>query len=71
MTPTDKIERMSAILGSILPEYTLDAKVEALDFLKTVKDEASLNMRMLIMVTKMRATYPNNWRDMAKYMVKS
>jgi hypothetical protein len=71
MTPTDKIERMSAILGSILPEYTLDAKVEALDFLKTVKDEVSLNMRMLIMVTKMRATYPNNWRDMAKYMVKS
>jgi hypothetical protein len=71
MTPTDKIDRMSAILGSILPEYTLDAKVEALDFLKTVKDEVSLNMRMLIMVTKMRATYPNNWRDMAKYMVKS
>ena len=71
MTPTDKIERMSAILGSILPEYTLEAKTEALDFLKSVKDEVSLNMRMLIMVTKMRATYPSNWRDMAKYMVKS
>ena len=71
MTPNDKIERMSAILSSILPEYTLEAKTEALDFLKTVKDEVSLNMRMLIMVTKMRATYPSNWRDMAKYMVKS
>ena len=71
MTPSDKIERMSAILSSILPEYTLEAKKEALDFLKTVKDEVSLNMRMLIMVTKMRATYPTNWRDMAKYMVKS
>ena len=71
MTPNDKIERMSAILASILPEYTLEAKKEALDFLKTVKDEVSLNMRMLIMVTKMRATYPDNWRDMAKYMVKS
>lgn len=71
MTPNDKIERMSAILSSILPEYSLDAKKEALDFLKTVKDEVSLNMRMLIMVTKMRATYPDNWRDMAKYMVKS
>jgi len=71
MTPNDKIERMSAILGSILPEYTLEAKKEALDFLNTVKDEVSLNMRMLIMVTKMRATYPSNWRDMAKYMVKS
>jgi hypothetical protein len=71
MTPSDKVERMSAILGSILPEYTLEAKTEALDFLKTVKDEVSLNMRMLIMVTRMRATYPSNWRDMAKYMVKS
>jgi hypothetical protein len=71
MTPNDKIERMSAILASILPEYSLEAKTEALDFLKTVKDEVSLNMRMLIMVTKMRSTYPNNWRDMAKYMVKS
>ena len=71
MTPNDKIERMSAILSSILPEYTLEAKKEALDFLKTVKDEVSLNMRMLIMVVKMRSTYPDNWRDMAKYMVKS
>ena len=71
MTPSDKIERMAAILSSILPEYTLEAKTEALDFLKSVKDEVSLNMRMLIMVTKMRATYPDNWRDMAKYMVKS
>jgi hypothetical protein len=71
MTPSDKVERMGSILGSILPEYTLEAKTEALDFLKTVKDEVSLNMRMLIMVTKMRATYPTTWRDMAKYMVKS
>jgi hypothetical protein len=71
MTPTDKVERMGSILSSILPEYTLEAKTEALDFLKTVKDEVSLNMRMLIMVTKMRSSYPSSWRDMAKYMVKS
>jgi hypothetical protein len=71
MTPSDKVERMGSILDSILPEYTLEAKTEALDFLKIFKDEVSLNMRMLIMVTKMRATYPNNWRDMAKYMLKS
>lgn len=71
MTPNDKIERMTSILGSILPEYTLEAKKEALDFLKTVKDEVNLNMRMLIMVTKIRDSYPSNWRDMAKYMVKS
>ena len=71
MTPDDKIERMSAIVESILPEYALDVKTDALDFLKTVKNEVSLNMRMLIMVAKMRDTYPDTWRDMAKYMVKS
>lgn len=71
MTPNDKVERMGSILASILPEYSLEAKTEALDFLKSVKDEVSLNMRMLIMVTKMRSSYPSNWRDMAKYMVKS
>lgn len=71
MTPDDKIERMSSILGSILPQYDLDVKKDALDFLKEVRNEVSLNMRMLIMVTKMRSTYPTTWRDMAKYMVKS
>ena len=71
MTPDDKIERMGSILGSILPEYSIEVKKQALEFLKTVKDDVSLNMRMLIMVTKMASTYPSNWRDMAKYMVKS
>ena len=71
MTTDDKIERMGSILNSILPEYSIEVKKQALDFLKTVKDDVSLNMRMLIMVTKMASTYPSNWRDMAKYMVKS
>jgi hypothetical protein len=71
MTPDDKIERMGSILGSILPEYSIEVKKQALDFLKTVKDDVSLNMRMLIMVTKMASTYPNTWRGLASYMVKS
>ena len=71
MTPDDKIERMGSILGSILPEYSIEIKKQALDFLKTVKDDVSLNMRMLIMVTKMVSTYPDTWRGLASYMVKS
>lgn len=71
MTPDDKIERMTSIIGSILPEYSLDIKKDALNFLSEVKNEVSLNMRMLIMVSKMRMTYPDNWKDMARYMVKS
>jgi len=71
MTPDDKITRMSSILGNILPEYDMDIKQDALGFLETVKDEVSLNMRMLIMVAKMRLMYPETWRNLATYMVKS
>jgi hypothetical protein len=71
MTPSDKIERMSAILENILPEYSLEFKKDALSFLSEVSNEVSVNMRMLIMVTKMRYNYPDRWKDLASYMVKS
>jgi hypothetical protein len=71
MTPSDKIERMSAILENILPEYQLEFKKEALDFLSEVCNEVSVNMRMLIMITKMRYNYPDRWKDLASYMVRS
>jgi hypothetical protein len=71
MTPDDKITRMNAILPNILPDYSIEAKQEALGFLETVKDDVSLNMRMLIMVAKMRLMYPETWRSLATYMVKS
>ena len=71
MTPDDKVTRMESILGSILPEYDMEIKQDALGFLKFVKDEVSLNMRMLIMVAKMRLMYPDTWRNLATYMVKS
>jgi hypothetical protein len=70
MTPTDKVERITSILPSIMPEYSLDAKIDALKFLTEVKDQVNLNIRMFIMVTKMRVSFPENWRDMAKYMIK-
>ena len=71
MTPDDKISRMEAILGNILPEYDMTDKKAALEFLKSVKEDVSLNMRMLIMVTKMCVQYPDTWRNLATYMVKS
>ena len=71
MTPSDKIERMSAILENILPEYSLEFKKDALSFLSEVSNEVSVNMRMLIMVTKMRYNYPDRWKDLASYMVRS
>ncbi len=71
MTPSDKIERMNAILENILPEYSLEFKKDALSFLSEVCNEVSVNMRMLIMITKMRYNYPDRWKDLASYMVKS
>ncbi len=71
MTPDDKITRMNTILPNILPEYDMDIKQDALGFLETVKEEVSLNMRMLVMVAKMRLMYPETWRNLATYMVKS
>ncbi len=71
MTPSDKIERMNAILENILPEYSLEFKKDALSFLSEVCNEVSVNMRMLIMITKMRYNYPDRWKDLASYMVRS
>ena len=71
MTPDDKVARMESILGNILPEYDMDVKQDALGFLKSVKEEVSLNMRMLIMISKMLRMYPDTWRSLASYMVKS
>jgi len=70
MTPADKIDRMTAILPNIMPEYDMVSKTDALNFLNEYKEQVSLNIRMLIMVTKMRVAYPSNWVDMAKYMIK-
>lgn len=69
MTPDDKIDRMRHILSAILPEYSMNVKIAALDFLNDVKDKAELNMRTLIMVSKMVDSFPDRWRDMATYMV--
>jgi hypothetical protein len=69
MSPEDKIERMSAIIDNVLPEYCREIKIEALNFLDSVKDKVSINMRMFIMVTKMAVNFPDRWEAMATYMV--
>ena len=71
MTPDDKVTRMESILETILPEYDMEVKQDALEFLKSVKEEVSLNMRMLIMVAKMRLMYPDTWKNLAEYMINS
>lgn len=69
MTPDEKIERMNFVLTDILPDYKLEIKKDALAFLSENRETANLNMRTLIMVSKMRFAFPENWREMANYML--
>jgi hypothetical protein len=71
MSPQEKIERMSFILPRILPTVPLDVKVDALNFLDQKKDSAQLNLRTLIMVSKIRRQFPDTWQDLATYMIQS
>ena len=71
MTGDEKIQRMASIIGHILPDTTLDIKVDALDFLKENKDHPNVNMRTLIMISKMRQCNPDGWKQMAEYMLNS
>lgn len=70
MTAEEKIQRMTKIIDKILPDYDMDNKLDALNFLSQNK-EANINLRTLIMVTKMVKANPENWEQMASYMINS
>ena len=71
MTPEEKIDRMNFIIEDILPEFDLTCKKEALEFLDENKDKTNLNIRSLIMISKIRQTFPDTWKSLATYMINS
>ena len=71
MTPSEKIERMSFILDKILPQLSMEVKSDALAFLDEMKDSSNLNLRTLIMVSKIRGGFPDTWKNLATYMIQS
>lgn len=71
MTPDEKIQRMEYILPNILPDYKLEVKKDALKFLSDNKESDNLNLRTLIMVSKIRNSYEETWEDLATYMINS
>ena len=71
MSPEEKIDRMSFVLDKILPEYKLEYKQDALDFLSNNKTNQNINLRTLIMVSKIRTAFNDNWKEMASYMLNS
>ena len=71
MTPEEKIDRMNFIIEDILPEFDLTSKKEALEFLDEKQDKTNLNIRSLIMISKIRQTFPDTWKSLATYMINS
>jgi hypothetical protein len=71
MTPSEKIERMRFILNKILPEYSIEVKSDSLNFLEQMKESTNLNLRTLIMISKIRAQFPDTWQNLATYMIQS
>jgi hypothetical protein len=69
MTGDEKIQRMTHVLGDILPDMDMRFKSDALDFLKERKDLDSVNLRSLIMVSKIRKEFPRKWRGISEYMM--
>ncbi len=72
MTEDQKIERMEVISQSdeFLPEFTADHKKDALDLIRSLKEDAKeISLRTLISVTKIRASGNKNWKGMATYIL--
>lgn len=71
MTPDQKIERMGEIIkhDDFMPEYTVETKSLALDFLSEMRQKTKdLNLRTLMAVTKV-AGRKDSWRDTAEYLL--
>lgn len=71
MTLDQKIDRMEYIAKSpeFLPEYTAQHKMDALELIRSVKDDAKeISLRTLISVTKVRASN-KEWKSLAEYML--
>ena len=71
MTDTQKIDRMEFIAQSdeFMPEYDKEAKQDAINFIRKIKDEAKeLSLRTLISVTKTRSSN-ENWEELAEYVL--
>ena len=72
MTEAQKIERMEVMIQDpeFLPEFTLEAKADAVAFIKSILDQVSnLSLRSLIATTKIAAKGGKDWRALAEYVL--
>ena len=53
-----------------LPEFSNEFKTDALELIRSLKDDAKeISLRTLISVTKIRASGNKNWKGMATYIL--
>jgi len=72
MSVIDKIDRMSAIIEEILPEYDMAIKREVLNFIDKYKyDAVELNLRTFEKLIRVHASYESDpiWKEAAKYLL--
>ena len=72
MSVQDRIDRMTAIADKILPEFSMDIKLDVLEFIDENKYEATeLNMRTFEQIIKIASAYngSSEWRDANKYVL--
>jgi len=72
MSVQDRIDRMTAIVEFILPEFDMELKMDVLSFIDEHKYEASeLNMRTFEKLIRVAYSYDglSEWRDAAKYIL--
>ena len=72
MTTSQKIDRMEYIskMDEFLPEYDKSVKADALALIRAIKDDCKeISLRTLIAVSKVRASNPSDYKDLATYML--
>lgn len=72
MTVDEMVDRMAVIVDSpeFLPNYSPRIKLDALMFIDKNKEIAKeLSLRSLISVCNIRHEFPNDWKNMASYVI--
>lgn len=70
MTNEEKIVRIESILKFLNPEFSMEVKQDALNYLKENGKTFDVNLRTLGLVSKLRHNYPYNWQRLSKTMIK-
>ena len=70
MTAEEKLERMEGIAPQLAPHIPLEVKLETIAFMRTMVDRIKdLNIRSLLKALNIRTSSPEDWKDIAAYVL--